>query len=94
MQELKMRSIGVYLLLCAVCALSVPAGHAATPEGCTNVCADKRDQCKLEACTKAGGHSQLHQGTCYNLPINNKQRYAAALTQCTARLQACTNNCR
>jgi len=89
-----MRSIGVYALLWAVCALPVSAVRAATPESCANVCADKRDQCKLKACSKAGGHSQLHQGTCYNLPMSNKQMYATAITQCTARLQACSNNCR
>jgi hypothetical protein len=89
-----MRSIGWYALLLTLGALAVPAVRAATPESCANVCADKRDQCKLKACTKAGGHSQLHQGTCYNLPMNNKQTYAAAITQCTARLQACSNNCR
>jgi hypothetical protein len=88
-----MRSIGVYALLLALCAVPVHAVRAATPEACTNNCASKRDQCKVKACTRAGGHTQLHQGTCYNLPLNNKQTYAAAITQCTAKLQACSIKC-
>jgi len=89
-----MRSIGAYALLLAFSVVPSPLLRAATPESCTNSCADQRDQCKVKACTKAGGHTQLHQGACYNLPMNNKQTYAAAITQCTARLQACSNRCR
>ncbi len=88
-----MRSILVHALLFSLCVLPLQAVRAAAPEGCTNKCAVKRDQCKVKACTAAGGHTQLHQGTCYNLPLKTKQAYAAAMTQCTARLQACSNSC-
>ena len=60
--QLMMRSIGAYALLLAFCALPSSLLRAATPESCTNSCADQRDQCKVKACTKAGGHTQLHQG--------------------------------
>jgi hypothetical protein len=89
-----MRSISAYALLLAWCALPGQVLHASTPESCTTSCAEKRDQCKVKACTKAGGHTQLHQGACYNLPMANKQAYASAVTQCTAKLQACSNSCR
>lgn len=90
---LDMRAIVGFALLMVSCALPIDGAGAATLEACSNKCADQRDQCKVKACAKAGGHTQLHQGTCYNLPLQSKQSYAAALTQCTAKLQACSNKC-
>jgi hypothetical protein len=88
-----MRSICVLAVLWALCGLPVDGHAAQSPEVCTNKCANQRDACRLKACTSAGGHTQLHQGTCYNLPLKARQTYAASLTQCTAKLQACSNKC-
>jgi hypothetical protein len=64
------------------------------PTSCASKCADWRDQCKVKACTKVGGHTQLHQGACYNLQATSQQAYSAGVAQCLTKAQACFSKCK
>jgi hypothetical protein len=90
-----MRSSCALTVLLLLSALPLHAVHASqTPETCSNQCAATRDTCKLKACTKAGGHSQLHQGVCYNLNANNKEKYNTANTRCDTNVRKCLSKCK
>lgn len=87
-------SRSMFVMLMVLSALPL---HIARADGiaanCTSSCADKRDQCKVKACSKAGGHTQLHQGACYNLQGARQQAYAAAAAKCTTKAQSCMSKC-
>ena len=83
------------LMLVFLSAMPLQSAHAdGVPASCTSNCADKRDQCKVKACTKAGGHTQLHQGACYNLQGTSQQTYSASVAKCTAKAQSCMSKCK
>jgi hypothetical protein len=89
------RYLSVTLMLMVLGAVPVHFAHAdGVPASCTSSCADKRDQCKVKACTKAGGHTQLHQGACYNLQGTSQQAYAAGVAKCTTKAQSCMSRCK
>ena len=71
-----------------------PARASQAPDTCSNQCAATRDTCKLKACTKAGGHSQLHQGVCYNLTANNRAQYTTANARCDTNVRNCLSKCK
>jgi hypothetical protein len=89
-----MRSSGALAVLLVLGSLALTPVPAATPEACSNQCAATRDSCKLKACTKAGGHSQLHQGVCYNLTGPNKPQYASAIGKCDTSVRTCLSKCK
>ncbi len=90
-----MRSRGALaVLLLLGCWPLGPARAAQPPETCSNHCAATRDSCKLKACTKAGGHSQLHQGVCYNLTGPNKAQFTTASAQCETKVRTCLSQCK
>jgi len=90
-----MRSSCALAVLLCLCSLPLSAVRAAqAPETCSNNCAATRDSCKLKACTKAGGHSQLHQGVCYNLTANNKAQYTTANAKCDTKTRNCLSKCK
>ncbi len=64
-----------------------------TAASCASACAETRDMCKVTACKAGGGHTQLHQGVCYNLPLHSKQTYSAALAKCEAKARVCFSKC-
>jgi hypothetical protein len=64
------------------------------PSNCTSKCADRRDQCKVKACTSAHGHTQLHQGACYNLQATGQKAYSAGVAQCLTKAQSCFSKCK
>jgi hypothetical protein len=90
-----MRSSIAVVLLLFLSALPLYSVHAeAAADTCSDKCATKRDTCKPKACTKAGGHSQLHQGVCYNLAVNNKAQFTTASARCDTSVRSCLSKCK
>ncbi len=90
-----MRSSGALSVFLFLSGLPVlPARAEQAPNTCSTQCAATRDSCKLKACTKAGGHSQLHQGVCYNLTANNKAQYTTANARCDTNVRNCLSKCK
>jgi len=93
MQSTRAFAVLMLLLLLGVASPMHTANADTTPESCTNKCVETRDLCKANACKAGGGHSQIHQGVCYNLPLNNKQTHSAALAKCDAKAHVCYSKC-
>jgi hypothetical protein len=90
-----MRSSCALTVLLVLSSLPLCPAHAEQePDTCSNNCAAKRDSCKLKACSKAGGHSQLHQGVCYNLTAANKAQFTTANTRCDTNVRNCLSKCK
>jgi len=90
-----MRSSCALAVLLFLSALPLTVAYAARPpDPCSNQCPVTRDSCKLKACTKAGGHSQLHQGVCYNLTVSSKPQYTTASAQCDTNVRNCLTKCK
>ena len=65
-----------------------------TAASCASACAETRDMCKVTACKAGGGHTQLHQGVCYNLTANNKAQYTTANARCDTNVRNCLSKCK
>jgi hypothetical protein len=72
--------------------ITVRYGNASFQNACIQQCATLRDNCRTNACTSVGGHSNTAQA-CDNVPPNRTQDLNRFVQACFAQEQKCDAGC-